>query len=244
MKIGKYVVPNKGMRMRDSLQNALKLYDEYKTNTITRLNGDDGIAKTFGYSGANNGSYTKAVAALKDYGFLEKAGASEFKVSKITIDAQFGAEEEKKDALITALNNIPLWKQLYENFKDRVPDGPFWLKIRNITGVMSDEAQKVESFLREAYSEDIAFIKESVGDAVFEKTQPAKKKEEEPQEEEEKETKATRKPVDPTMITVTIGSFQTTLPINEIGFDAAKSFLDSLKPHFLQEKRSPQQITL
>ena len=75
-------------------------------------------------------------------------------------------------------------------------------------------------------------------------SQPAKKKEEEPQEEEEKETKATRKPVDPTMITVTIGSFQTTLPINEIGFDAAKSFLDSLKPHFLQEKRSPQQITL
>lgn len=54
MRIGKYVVPNRGMRMRASLQNALKLYDEYKKETITKLNGDDGIAKTFGYSGSNN----------------------------------------------------------------------------------------------------------------------------------------------------------------------------------------------
>ncbi len=245
MKIGKYVVPNRGMRMRDSLQNALKLYDEYKTNTITKLNGDDGIAKTFGYSGANNGSYTKSIAALKDYGFLEKAGASEFRVSNIAIDAQFGTKEEKKDALITALNNIPLWKQLYDNFKDKVPDDPIWLKIRNITGVMSDEAQKVESFVREAYTDDIAFVKESVGDLVFGQPAPAEEKEEESEEKEvKKESKTTKKPVDPTMITVTIGSYQITLPISEIGFDAAKSFLDSLKPHFLQEKRSPQQITL
>lgn len=245
MKIGKYVVPNRGMRMRDSLQNALKLYDEYKTNTITKLNGDDGIAKTFGYSGANNGSYTKSIAALKDYGFLEKAGASEFRVSNIAIDAQFGTKEEKKDALITALNNIPLWKQLYDNFKDKVPDDPIWLKIRNITGVMSDEAQKVESFVREAYTEDIAFVKESVGDLVFGQPAPAEEKEEESEEKEvKKETKTTKKPVDPTMITVTIGSYQTTLPISEIGFDAAKSFLDSLKPHFLQENQNTEQITL
>lgn len=245
MKIGKYVVPNRGMRMRDSLQNALKLYDEYKTNTITKLNGDDGIAKTFGYSGANNGSYTKSIAALKDYGFLEKAGASEFRVSNIAIDAQFGTKEEKKDALITALNNIPLWKQLYDNFKDKVPDDPIWLKIRNITGVMSDEAQKVESFVREAYTEDIAFVKESVGDLVFGQPAPAEEKEEESEEKEVKmESKTTKKPVDPTMITVTIGSYQTTLPISEIGFDAAKSFLDSLKPHFLQENQNTEQITL
>lgn len=245
MKIGKYVVPNRGMRMRDSLQNALKLYDEYKTNTITKLNGDDGIAKTFGYSGANNGSYTKSIAALKDYGFLEKAGASEFRVSNIAIDAQFGTKEEKKDALITALNNIPLWKQLYDNFKDKVPDDPIWLKIRNITGVMSDEAQKVESFVREAYTEDIAFVKESVGDLVFGQPAPAEEMEEEPEEKEvKKESEITKKPVDPTMITVTIGSYQTTLPISEIGFDAAKSFLDSLKPHFLQENQNTEQITL
>ena len=245
MKIGKYVVPNRGMRMRDSLQNALKLYDEYKTNTITKLNGDDGIAKTFGYSGANNGSYTKSIAALKDYGFLEKAGASEFRVSNIAIDAQFGTKEEKKDALITALNNIPLWKQLYDNFKDKVPDDPIWLKIRNITGVMSDEAQKVESFVREAYTDDIAFVKESVGDLVFGQPAPAEEKEEESEEKEvKKESKTTKKPVDPTMITVTIGSYQTTLPISEIVFDAAKSFLDSLKPHFLQENQNTEQITL
>lgn len=245
MKIGKYVVPNRGMRMRDSLQNALKLYDEYKTNTITKLNGDDGIAKTFGYSGANNGSYTKSIAALKDYGFLEKAGASEFRVSNIAIDAQFGTKEEKKDALITALNNIPLWKQLYDNFKDKVPDDPIWLKIRNITGVMSDEAQKVESFVREAYTDDIAFVKESVGDLVFGQPAPAEEKEEESEEKEvKKESKTTKKPVDPTMITVTIGSYQITLPISEIGFDAAKSFLDSLKPHFLQENQNTEQITL
>lgn len=245
MKIGKYVVPNRGMRMRDSLQNALKLYDEYKTDAITKLNGDDGIAKTFGYSGANNGSYTKSIAALKDYGFLEKAGAGEFKVSNIAIDAQFGTKEEKKDALITALNNIPLWKQLYENFKYRVPDDPIWLKIRNITGVMSDEAQKVESFVREAYTEDIAFIRESVGDSAFGQTSTTDEKEEESEVKEDKrEPKATKKPVDSNMITVTIGSFQTTLPISEIGFDAAKSFLDSLKPHFLQENQSTEQITL
>lgn len=240
MKIGKYVVPNRGMRMRDSLQNALKLYNEYKTSIIKRLNRDDGIAKTFGYSGANNGSYTKAVAALKDYGFLEKAGANEFIVSQIAIYAQYGTEEEKRDAFITALNNIPFWKQLYDNFKDTIPDGPIWLKIRNITGVMPDEAQKVEPFIREAYAEDIAFIKESVGNVVFEQTSSMQKSEEEPKEEREKnDTKTTREPVNPKMITVTIGSFQTTLPISEIGFDAAKSFLDSLKPYFLQERQSP-----
>lgn len=239
MKIGKYVVPNRGMRMRDSLQNALKLYDEYKTNSITKLNSDDGIAKTFGYSGANNGSYTKAIAALKDYGFLEKAAASEFKVSKLSIDAQFGTKEEKNDALLSALNNIPLWKQLYENYKDRVPDDPIWLKIRNITGVMSDEAQKVESFVREAYMEDVAFIREAVGDMVFGlplTLQERLEEEETDKVEEKKQVVITRKTVDLTMITVTIGSFQTTLPISEIGFEAAKSFLESLKPHFLQEK--------
>ncbi len=247
MKIGKYVVPNRGVRMRDSLQNALKLYDEYKTNTITKLNSDDGIAKTFGYSGANNGSYTKAIAALKDYGFLEKAAASEFKVSNLAIDAQYGTKEEKKVALITALNNIPLWKQLYENFKDRVPDDPIWLKIRNITSVKSDEAQKVESFVREAYMEDITFVREIVGDIAFGQTYTSQEKsgeEETEKVEEKKETVITKKTVDPTMITVTIGSFQTNLPISDIGFEAAKSFLDSLKPHFLQEKQNSEQITI
>jgi hypothetical protein len=247
MKIGKYVVPNRGMRMGDSLQNALKLYNEYKTNSITKLNSDDGIAKTFGYSGANNGSYTKAIAALKDYGFLEKATASEFKVSNLTINAQFGTKEEKKDALITALNNIPLWKQLYENYKDRVPDDPIWFKIRNITGVMSDEAQKVESFVREAYMEDVTFIREAVGNMAFGRPSiPQEKSEEEETEkvEEKKQAIITRKTLDPTMITVTIGSFQTTLPISEIGFEAAKSFLESLKPHFLPEKQNNDHITI
>jgi len=247
MKIGKFVVPNRGMRMRDSLQNTLKLYDEYKTDTITKPNGDDGIAKSFGYSGANNGSYSKAIAALKDYGFLEKAGASEFRVSNLAIDAQYGTKEEKKDALIAALNNIPLWKQLYENFKDRVPDNPIWLKIRNITGVKSDEAQKVEPFVREAYMEDIAFVRETVGDMAFGQpstTQERSEEEETEKVEEKRETVITRKTLDSTMITVTIGSFQTTLPISEIGFEAAKSFLESLKPHFLQEMRKEDQITL
>jgi len=198
----------------------------------------DAIAKMFGYSGANNGSYTKAIAALKDYGFVEKTVTGGFRVSKLAIDARYGTSKEKKDALIKALNNIPLWTQFFENFQDRVPEDPKWLKIRNITNVMSDVAQEVEPFVREAYNEDMSFIKETVGDIVF--GQPSNSneqsdKEETDKEEDKKETVITKKTEDPTMITVTIGSFQTTLPISEIGFEAAKNFLDSIKPHFLSK---------
>lgn len=243
MRIGKYVVPDRGMRMMSSLDNTLELYKEYKTNTITKINKDDGIAKVFGYSGANNGSYTKAIAALKDYGFLEKAGASEFRVSNLAINAGYGTAEEKKVALMAALNNIPLWKQFYEDFKDKVPDERMWFKIRNITGVMPDEARKVESFVRQAYTEDIAFIRDRVGDIALE--QPLATQEGENEKiEEKKKNISTKGNLDSMMITVTVGSFQSTLPISEIGFEAAKSFLEYLKPYFLQEMRKEHQLTL
>lgn len=229
--------------MRNSLDKTLKLYSEYKTNTITKINKDDGIAKAFGYSGANNGSYTKTIATLKDYGFLEKAGASEFRVSNLAINGRYGTAEEKKVALIAALNNIPLWKQFYEDFKDKVPDDPIWLKIRNITGVMPDEAQKVESSVREAYMEDIAFVKEMSGDIAFGQSLTTQEAENE-KVEEKKENINTKGNLDSMMITVTVGSFQSTLPISEIGFEAAKSFLDYLKPYFLQETRKEHQLTL
>lgn len=233
MKIGKFIVPNRNMRMRDSLQNTLKLYSEYKTNLIARPNNDDGIAQVFGYSSANNGSFVKSVAAIKDYGFLEKVSAGEFKVSNLAIDAQYGTKEEKRTALMTAFNNIPLWKQLYDSYKDKLPDDPIWLKLRNITGIQSDEAQKVESFVREAYLDDLAFVKENIGEFESEpKETDAGIGEEESTEAETHSEELFRNP-NAIMITITIGTFKTVLPVNEIGFEAAKNFLESLKPHFL-----------
>jgi len=65
---------------------------------------------------------------LKDYGFVEKTVSGGFRVSKLAIDAQYGTSKEKKDSLIKALNNIPLWTQFFENFQVRVPEDPKWLK--------------------------------------------------------------------------------------------------------------------
>jgi hypothetical protein len=69
-------------------------------------------------------------------------------------------DNEKNDAFKEALLNIPLWKELYSKFGKTIPISNFWAKLTEITGLEAPDAQKVEEIVRNAYLDDIQYVKE------------------------------------------------------------------------------------
>jgi hypothetical protein len=152
VKIGKYEIPD--LRLYPLLVEATKkIYEKFGSEEAT---DQLAVAQLIGHKSVSGAFLTK-LACLRAYGLIEKRG---IKVTNIGKRLTYGAtEEERNEALKEAILSIPLWKEFYGKWGVKLPTVDFWVDLGKITGLEAPDAQKVEKIVRNAYLEDVKYIK-------------------------------------------------------------------------------------
>jgi len=220
MRIGNFTIPNNPNRLPRLIELVKRIYDTYKGDVIPKWRTNDTLAQLLGYKSSNNGSYWATISALKAYGLIE--GRSDIRVSELAKKATYGAEEEKKKALLTAFLNIPLWKALYDRYRLELPTQDFWAKLQHITACEAPEAKSKEKLISEAFYTDANLIKSmkiiTVGEEELPKiTQP-------------KEVPSGE------FIEVTAGQFYQRLPLSIESIEVVEAMLKVLKNQLKSQK--------
>jgi len=217
MNIGNFQVPNNPYRLPRLVEHIKKIYDSYKGDVIQNAKKNDTLAQLCGYKSSNNGAYWGELAALRAYGLLE--GRSDLRVSDLAKQITYGNEQQKSEALLKSVLNIPLWKELYNRHRLQLPTQEFWAKLANITGCEAPVAKSNESFITEAFIEDtkdIKHVKQYTTEAM-DLTPPDQEDVEPP------------RPTVTQFIEVKAGPFYQRLPFTEQGKKVAMEFLQSLE---------------
>jgi hypothetical protein len=110
---------------------------------------------------------------MKSYGLLEGRGT--LKVSEIGKKITYPDpenEHERMEALVSAVTNIPLWRELYSKYGVKLPESNFYVHLSRITGADAPEAKKIEDTIQKAYKEDTSYIKPVEKPKIGGKTPP------------------------------------------------------------------------
>jgi hypothetical protein len=106
------------MPLDEAIERALRVYDKERRHAAPTAV----VAQNLGYSSANNGAALSALASLRSYGLLEKAGEGKLSVSKDVEDYQFAPSEELKAELRSKWLKAPLiFNDLLEKYHDGLP---------------------------------------------------------------------------------------------------------------------------
>lgn len=102
------------MPLREALEAVGKIENLYRSSPVDRTEA----AKLIGYSSLS-GPANKALAALASYGLLERAGKGETRVTQRARAILHAAnDKERKQNLLEAASEPPLFRELQERFKD------------------------------------------------------------------------------------------------------------------------------
>ncbi len=218
MKIGTYSIPDNPNRLPKLVEHTKKIYDTHEGRSIVNVTKNDALAQLLGYKSSRNGAYWGELATLKAYGLLE--GRSDLKVSDLGKQITYGTGDQKGQAALKAVLNIPLWKQFYEKYRLQLPATEFWAKLQSITNCEAPVARSNEQFVTEAFGEDTSLIKnlKDVSSEVKDLTNPQQNSMDNPSESSNVQ-----------FIEVRAGPFYQRLPFNEQGKKIAMSFLEALE---------------
>jgi len=152
VKVGKYEIPD--MRIYPTLFDAAKkFYENFKSEEAPdQLTA----AKVLDHKSVS-GAFLRKIACLRAYGLIEKRGIKVTELGKkLTYDP---SEEERNKALREAILNIPLWKEFYGKWEVNPPTSNFWVQLTKITGLEAPDAQKIAENVRNAYLDDVRYLK-------------------------------------------------------------------------------------
>jgi len=158
--IGTYSIPSNPNRLPKLIEFTKKIYDTFEEKPIPNAYKNDSVANILKHKSAKNGAFWGELAALKAYGLLEGLNRSDMKVTSIGKDLIYGTDEQKSQAALQAILNIPLWKQLYEKWRCQLPSQDFWAKLQVITGCEAKVARSNEQYITEAFRTDTNLIKD------------------------------------------------------------------------------------
>ncbi|MDQ2878119.1 MAG: hypothetical protein M3R41_03460 [Pseudomonadota bacterium] len=105
------------LSLPQAIDMVAKLHKANRTSIITR----ETAAKDLGYAGLTGRSLT-VIAALAQYGLIEKAGKGDIKVSRRAVDILHSVEDaDRAEAIRDAALAPNLFQQLLERFPEGVP---------------------------------------------------------------------------------------------------------------------------
>ena len=155
MKIGTESIPN--YRLLDLVDEVKTIYGKFATREIDHHT----VAQLLGHSSASSGSYRQKIADMRSFGLIEPRG--EIRVTqtgrKITYPEN---QSEEQEGLREAIKAIPLWRKIFEKYTEKrlfLPSD-FWTDIREWTGLPPEEAREQVDNVKNAYLEDIKYIKQ------------------------------------------------------------------------------------
>jgi len=121
---------------------------------------DDTASRILGHSTAKSGAYIQKRTDLRSFGLIEPRGA--IKLTELGRRVSYPENaKEGQEGLIQALQNIELWKLIYDKYtkKGITPPADFWTDIRALTGLAPEKAQNIAEIVRKDYLEDIRYIR-------------------------------------------------------------------------------------
>ncbi len=156
MIIGSFEVPE--VRLYPTLVTDMqKIYDNILSGEI----GSNDLAKLLGYVANTSGTFYRKLASIQSYGLLEGRGT--VRVSDLGKRVAHPEDDKQRRlAMRQAILHVKLWDELYRQYKKNPPLDTFWVQIKNITGIESPKAQKIQSQVRKWYMEDVAQISDDL----------------------------------------------------------------------------------
>jgi anti-sigma28 factor (negative regulator of flagellin synthesis) len=156
MKVGKkYEYPD--WRLSPTLvENLRKMYGRFGLN---KIEDKKMLAVFLGHKGPSGGFNSK-IAAMKTYGLI--SGRGFVQVTELGKRIVYPDKpNEAYEAVKEAVNNIPLWRQLYEKYTSKgveLPDEDFWVDLQEIAELVPDDAKKASKTIRNDYLDDIQYL--------------------------------------------------------------------------------------
>lgn len=100
-----------------AIEHIRKVYNADRTAALPR----EVIARHLGYSGLS-GASDATIATIGQYGFLDRTGKGEMKVSQLAVDIIVPeSETQRQTAINRAALNPPLFSDIWNHFSQRVP---------------------------------------------------------------------------------------------------------------------------
>ncbi|MCS4537255.1 MAG: hypothetical protein HYY67_00140 [Thaumarchaeota archaeon] len=157
MEIGTYSIPEP-YRLPSLVNDIRTIYNKFESKEVDL----DTLAPILGHKSAKSGAFTSKLASMRAYNLIDGRGKVRVTETgrKIALPSP-NKPDEQNEGLIEAVNNIPLWRELYQKLtKVGKPLSPtdFWVEIRQICSVAPEEAQNKAELVRKAYLEDIKDI--------------------------------------------------------------------------------------
>lgn len=155
MKVGRYDIPD--LRLFPTLAEATRLiYDKFGSEEVGDM---ETLARLLRHKSARSGAFLSKMAALRAYGLIEGRGT--IRVSDIGKKLTFSPiEEERRDAIEGAIDQIPLWKELRSKYPMGLPEINFWVDLAKLAGLEAPQAQKIEGEVKKQYLQDLKHLPE------------------------------------------------------------------------------------
>jgi hypothetical protein len=120
-----------------SLLDALKVAEVIHKRAGGRATVEH-ITSYLGYRSANNGSYLGRMSAARSFGWIEKHGDQYAPSGLALLVLTPVYDVDAKKALVDAFLNVPLYKRIYDDFRNKELPPAFGMKnaLRNVYGVL------------------------------------------------------------------------------------------------------------
>jgi hypothetical protein len=170
--IGNFEYPE--YKITDSIQVAQIVEEQFKG----KVENQAALAAALGHKTLKSGGYIGKITALRRYGLV--SGRGELITTQLAKQILHPmSEEEKTEAIAEAMENVELFKKIFERLGETIPTDSFWVDLVEITGEDRSVAQKDAIKLRNLYMDGYRFLAsarkaEIKPKAIEAKAEPAK----------------------------------------------------------------------
>ena len=149
--IGTFEYPD--YTLTDSIQVAQIIDDQFKGKVENQAT----LSATLGHKNVKSGGYIGKITALRRYGLV--SGRGELTTTQLAKQILHPiSEEEKTEAMAVAMENVELFKRIFERLGLTMPADTFWVDLVEITSEDRSVAQKDAIRIRNLYMDGYKFL--------------------------------------------------------------------------------------
>lgn len=149
--IGNFEYPD--YTLTDSIQVVQIIDDQFKG----KVENQAALSAALGHKTVKSGGYIGKITALRRYGLV--SGRGELTTTQLAKQILHPiSEEEKTEAIAVAMENVELFKRIFERLGQTMPADTFWVDLVEITGEDRSVAQKDAIRIRNLYMDGYRFL--------------------------------------------------------------------------------------
>lgn len=150
-KIGNLDYPD--FKIHDAMEITKVIEDRFNG----RVENQATLAQVLGHKTEKSGGFISKITALRRYGLV--TGRGEIETTQLAKSIVYPKnQEEQTKAVVQAIENVELFKRIFERLGEAMPSGDFWVDLVEITGAERGEAQKDAIKIRNLYVDGLEYM--------------------------------------------------------------------------------------